>query len=47
MDKISLYTSDGMLIDTFTETAYNRSLKSGIYIVRDGSSTHKDYNSIN
>lgn len=41
MDKISLYTSDGMLIDTFTETAYNRSLKSGIYIVRDGSSTHK------
>lgn len=41
MAKISIYTSDGMLIDTFTETAYNRFLKSGIYIVRDGSSTHK------
>lgn len=39
--KISIYTSDGMLIDSFTERNYERTLNSGIYIIKAGSLARK------
>lgn len=39
--KISVYSSDGMLVDSFTDAAYERTLHPGIYIVRTGKSAKK------
>lgn len=39
--KVTIYTSDGMLIDSFKNTTYERSLNPGIYIVKAGDSARK------
>ena len=39
--KVSVYSSNGMLIDTFTAPAYERTLHSGIYVVKAGDTAKK------
>lgn len=38
---VAIYNSNGMLVDSFTETAYERSLYPGIYIVKSNDSVQK------
>lgn len=38
---VAIYNSNGMLIDSFTETTYERSLYPGIYIVKSNDSVQK------
>lgn len=38
---VAIYNSNGMLIDSFTDTAYERTLYPGIYFVRSNDSVHK------
>lgn len=38
---VAIYNSNGMLIDSFTETTYERSLYPGIYIVKSNESVQK------
>lgn len=38
---VTIYNSNGMLVDSFTDTAYERELYPGIYIVRSNNSVQK------